>query len=80
MRVTMEDLRNMLGYLNEITKEDKYPYQFYMAYGAYGLDKVVNDVGGARNIIPLTTKKDLYYQMEALIKGIRIGKGEASNN
>ena len=51
MRITMQDLRDMLGYLNEITKDDKYPYQFYIAYGAYGLDKVVNDGGGARRII-----------------------------
>ena len=76
MRITMEDLRNELKYLNEITKEDKYPYQFYIAYGAYGLVKIINDGGGARTIIGLTTKKDLYYQMESLIKGIRIGKGE----
>ena len=76
MRITMEDLRNELKYLNEITKDDKYPYQFYMAYGAYGLDKIMNDGGGARRIISLTTKKDLYYQMETLIRGIRIGKGE----
>ena len=72
----MEMLRNELKYLNEITKEDKYPYQFYIAYGAYGLNKVVNDGGGARTIIGLTTKKDLYYQMQCLINGIRIGKGE----
>lgn len=76
MRITMEDLRNELKYLNEITKDDKYPYQFYMAYGAYGLVKIVNDGGGARTIIGLTTKKELYNQMESLIKGIRIGKGE----
>lgn len=76
MRITMEDLRNKLKYLNELTKEDKYPYQFYMAYGSYGLDKVVNDGGGARRVISLTTKKDLYYQMETLIKGIRLGRGE----
>lgn len=76
MRITMEDLRNELKYLNEITKGDKYPYQFYIAYGAYGLVKIVNDGGGARTIIGLTTKKDLYYQMESLINGIRIGKGE----
>lgn len=76
MRITMEMLRNELKYLNEITKEDKYPYQFYIAYGAYGLVKIMNDGGGARTIIGLTTKKDLYYQMESLINGIRIGKGE----
>ena len=76
MRITMQDLRNELKYLNEITKEDKFPYQFYIAYGAYGLVKIVNDGGGARTIISLTTKKDLYYQMQSLIKGIRIGKGE----
>ena len=76
MRITMQDLRNELKYLNEITKEDKFPYQFYIAYGAYGLVKIVNDGGGARTVIGLTTKKDLYYQMQSLMKGIRIGKGE----
>jgi hypothetical protein len=76
MRITMDDLRWQLKVLNDLTREDEFPYQFYMAYGAYGLDKVVNDGGGARRIIALTTKKDLYYQMESLINGIRIGKGE----
>lgn len=70
MRITMEDLRCKLNQLNNLTKDDKYPYQFYMAYGAYGLDKVVNDGGGARRVIYLTTKKDLYYQMETYINGI----------
>ena len=74
MKITMEMLRNELKYLNEITKEDKYPYNFYMAYGSYGLDKIVNEYGGAKTIIGLTTKKDLYNQMEMLIKGILIGK------
>lgn len=75
MRITMELLRNELKYLNEITKDDKFPYQFYIAYGSYGLDKIVNDGGGAKTIIHLTTKKELYNQMEMLIKGIEIGKG-----
>lgn len=76
MRITMEMLRNELKYLNELTKEDEYPYQFYIAYGSYGLDKVVNSGGGARRVISLTTKKELYNQMETLIKGIRLGRGE----
>lgn len=74
MKVSMELLRNELKYLNDITKNDKYPYQFYIAYGSYGLVKVVNDGGGCKTIINLTTKKDLYNQMEMLIKGILIGK------
>ena len=74
-RITMEDLRKRLDYLNKITKEDKYKYQFYIAYGAYGLDKVVNDSGGARTIIGLTTKRDLYNRLGDLIYGIELGKG-----
>lgn len=74
MKVSMELLRNELKYLNDITKNDKYPYQFYIAYGSYGLNKVVNDWGGCKTIIGLTTKKDLYNQMEMFIKGILIGK------
>lgn len=76
MRISINDIRYLLKELNELTKEDKYPYQLYIAYGSYELDKVVNDGGGARTIIGLTTKKELYKQMEALIKGIRLGKGE----
>jgi len=74
MRITMEDLRYQLKVLNELTSNDKYPYQFYMAYGSYGLDKIVNDGGGARTIIHLTTKKDLYNQMTSLIRGIDIAR------
>ena len=73
-RIKMEDLRYLLKYLNELTKEDKYPYQFYIAYGSYGLVKVVNDGGGSRTIIHLTTKRDLYNQMNSLIKGIELVK------
>lgn len=76
MRTTMEELRYLLKVLNELTKGDEFPYQFYIAYGSYGLDKVVNEGGGCKTIIGLTTKKDLYKQMETLIKGIEIGKGE----
>ena len=74
MKITMELLRNELAYLNKITAEDKYPYVFYIAYGSYGLSKVVNNAGGQRTIIGLTTKKELYNQMEMLIKGIELGK------
>ena len=70
MRITMEYLRSQLRYLNDLTKEDKYPYKFYMAYGSYGLVKIVNDSHGCRTIIHLTTKKDLYYQMQMYINGI----------
>ena len=70
MRISMDDLRYLLKELNELTSEDKYPYVFYMAYGSYGLDKIINDSRGARTIISLTTKKDLYYQMRAFISGI----------
>ena len=74
MKVNMELLRNELKYLNEITKEDKYPYKFYIAYGRYGLDKVVNEGGACKTIIGLTTKKELYNQMEMFIKGILVSK------
>lgn len=69
-RISINDLREKLDFLNEITKSDKYPYRFYNAYGCYGLIKVINDGGGARSIIDLTTKKDLFYRMSAYINGI----------
>ena len=74
MKVSIELLRNELKYLNEITKGDEYPYQVCMAYGGYGLDKVVDDCGSCKTIIGLTTKKDLYNQMEIFIKGILVSK------
>ena len=72
MRVSIEDIRYLLKILNELTSKDKYPYQLYLAYGSYGLEKVINDGGGCRTIFGLTTKKELYNQMSAFIKGIEL--------
>lgn len=74
MKINMSDLRYLLENLNNITKNDKYPYTLYIAYGKYGLDKIVNDGGGTKTIIPLTTKKELYNLIIAIIKGIEIEK------
>lgn len=77
MRISIEDLRYLLKRLNELTSADAFPYCFYRAYGSIGLDKIVNDGGGCRTIFSLTTKKELYNQMRALIQGIEI---ERENN
>jgi len=70
MRISIEDLRYLLKRLNELTSADAFPYCFYRAYGSIGLDKIVNDGGGCRTIFSLTTKKELYNQMQAFIRGI----------
>jgi len=46
-------------------------YHLYFAYGSVGLHKMVNEGGGVSEIIGLNTKKDLYYQLHAFLKGAR---------
>ena len=67
MKVSINDLRNLLEELNNLNVGK---YQLYMAYGSYGLNEVINEHGGCRTIFSLTTKKELYNQMYAYIKGI----------
>ena len=46
-------------------------YHLYFAYGSVALHKTNNEGGGITEIIGLSTKKDLYYQMQSFIRGAR---------
>ena len=46
-------------------------YHLYFAYGSVALHKTNNEGGGITEIIGLSTKKDLYYQLQAFIRGAR---------
>ena len=83
MRVTKKDLQNKIDYLNELTDNNKKPYEFgkgwkrgtYLlsgAYGGYKLEQVVNDGGGVRDVLytGFTTKKDLYKNVCSYVNGL----------
>lgn len=89
-RYTKAMLEGQIEHLNRITNSPLKPYivvdgklvaqignfNLYQAYGAYGLHRICNDGGGVTTpIYGLHTKRDLYYQLRALIDGINFGKG-----
>tara|TARA_Y100001970_G_C13956246_1_gene710854 strand:+ start:122 stop:631 length:510 start_codon:yes stop_codon:yes gene_type:complete len=51
-------------------------YLLNWAYGAVGVDQMSSG-GGARDILPLGTKRETYERLNALIDGIRIGQQTA---
>jgi hypothetical protein len=45
-------------------------YHLYQAYGSIALHQTMNEGGGIKEIFSLTTKKDLFYQLQAFIRGL----------
>jgi hypothetical protein len=84
MRVSIQQLKDLCTYINELKGTPIKPYdriegQFkanignyhlYQAYGAVGLHRMCNEGGGITEILSLSTKKELYDKMHAYIKGI----------
>ena len=84
MRVSIQQLKDLCTYINELKGTPIKPYdriegQFkanignyhlYQAYGAVGLHRMCNEGGGITEILSLSTKKELYDKMYAYIKGI----------
>jgi hypothetical protein len=84
MRVSIQQLKDLCAYINELKGTPIKPYdriegQFkanignyhlYQAYGAVGLHRMCNEGGGITEILSLSTKKELYDKMHAYIKGI----------
>ncbi len=84
MRISINDLKNLCTYINELKNTPIKPYEnvdgkfkanignyhLYQAYGAVGLHRMVNEGGGITEILGLSTKKELYDKMHAYIKGI----------
>ncbi len=50
-------------------------FHLYSAYGKVGLHETVNKSGGARDIVGLCTKRELYNAIQHLIRGIRLARG-----
>ena len=82
-RISKQHLTDQLDRLNRLTGNPltKYTrgdgawrgnvghYCLYSAYGMTGLHQLVNEGGGAREVFGLTTKRDLYGKLDALILG-----------
>ena len=47
-------------------------FHLYGAYGLTGVQETCNEQGGVYETLPLSTKRELYIQINALIKGIEL--------
>ena len=90
-RITDKDLQGTVDYLNRLTDSPDTPYtriddklqanigNYHLshAYGGVKLHHMVNEGGGVREPISTgyTTKRDLYNQMHAFIRGLELAKG-----
>jgi hypothetical protein len=90
-RITDKDLQGTVDYLNRLTDSPDTPYtriddklqanigNYHLshAYGGVKLHRMVNEGGGVREPISTgyTTKRDLYNQMHAFIRGLESAKG-----
>jgi len=89
MRISKKDLERQIQYLNQLTgsplepyakegdkfKPQKGNYHLYQAYGAYGLDRMSSDEhGGVERVFGLGTKKELYAEICAFVRGIEVMK------
>jgi hypothetical protein len=87
-RITRKNLDYFVNELNVLTNNPLKPYievngkltgaignyHIYGAYGAWGLHQTMNEGGGIKEIFGLSTKRELYNKIRALIQGIELGK------
>jgi hypothetical protein len=87
-RITRKELDYFVNELNLLTNNPLKPYEQidgkligqignYHLYGAYGstaLHQTMNNGGGIKEIFGLSTKRELYNKIRALIQGIELGK------
>jgi hypothetical protein len=83
-RITQAQLNYAVERINVNTKSPLTPYtkvdgrlvanignfHIYGAYGGYGLHRMCNEGGGITQIIGISTKRELYNQLQAMINGI----------
>jgi len=83
-RVTINHLEYLVSNINKLTNSPEKPYtrtpekftanignyHLYQAYGATGLHRMCNEGGGITEVIGLCTKRELYYRLQAMIRGI----------
>jgi len=87
-RIEMKDLNRAVRTLNEVAnrplsawadgKGQIGNYHVHAAYGKYGLHSICNELGGTHGVIGLTTKRELYNCIRAMIAGVLIGKSMES--
>jgi hypothetical protein len=87
-RISRKDLEYFVNELNELTNNSLKPYEqidgkligqignyhLYGAYGSIALHQTMNEGGGIKEIFGLSTKRELYNKIRALIQGIELGK------
>jgi hypothetical protein len=88
MRITQRDLERAVAKLNVLTansitaytrKDNDYKanignYHIDYGYNRVSLVQIVNTGGGVSVILPGGTKAELYYQTQAFIAGIELGR------
>ena len=88
MRITEKALQAKIDHLNKITGNPPHPFScdgdmvksnignYYLngVYSGWNLVQIMNECGGVQTILFGRTKGELYYQLNALIAGIAIGK------
>lgn len=86
-RITNKQLQYFVDELNTLTNSPMKPwvsennrniaqignFHLYGAYGSTALHRTMNQGGGVTEIIGLSTKRELYNQLCAMIKGIKLG-------
>lgn len=87
-RITDKQLRSLIDVINEVTgspKEswvregDKFTaqignYHLSGQYGGVSLERMMNEGGGVNVIFGTTTKRDLYNQLHAFLRGLEARK------
>ena len=87
-KITRKELDYFINELNELTNSPRKPYievngklkgaignyHIYGAYGSIALHQTMNEGGGIKEIFGLSTKRELYNKIRALIQGIELGK------
>ena len=75
MRTTLNDIYEMIEYLNKLMNTTKPGTRYILgaAYGGYRLEKETPG-GGCKDISPRGTKTEVYNWMNAYIKGIEAVK------
>lgn len=87
-RITRKELDYFVNELNVLTNNPLKPYEqvngkligqignyhLYGAYGATALHQTMNEGGGVHEVFGLSTKRELYNNIRAMIKGIELGK------
>ena len=88
-RISRKDLEYFVNELNLLTNSPLKPYEqidgkligqignyhLYGAYGATALHQTMNNGGGVNEVFGLSTKRELYNKIRAMIKGIDLAKG-----